>query len=94
MNNYFLIIYFLFSFAFIASSLIVISVVLKAHMSTGRTDMLYLLAGFILIALAGISMLMASALELILFPSIIMPLIISILTAGFLLISYSFLSEV
>jgi len=58
-------------------------------MSTGRTDMLYLLGGFILIALAGVSMLMASALGLISFPSIIMPLVISILTAGFLLISYS-----
>ncbi|WP_048085750.1 hypothetical protein [Archaeoglobus veneficus] len=70
-----------------------IGVVLKAHMSTGRTDMLYLLAGFILIALAGVSMLMASALGLITFPNIVMPLVISILTAGFLLISYSFLSE-
>jgi len=89
LNNYFLIIYFLFSFVFISSSIIVISIVLKAHMSTGRTDMLYLLGGFILIALAGVSMLMASALGLISFPSIIMPLVISILTAGFLLISYS-----
>ncbi len=89
MNNYFLIIYFLFGFVFISSSIIVISVVLKAHISTGRADMLYLLAGFILIALAGVSMLMASALGLISFPSVIMPLVISILTAGFLLISYS-----
>jgi len=93
LNTYFLILYFLFSFVFIASCLLVIGVILKAHMSTGRNDMLYLLAGFILISLSGVSLLMASALELIAMPGIVMPLIISIFVAGFLLISYSFLIE-
>ncbi len=90
MNSHFLILYFLFSFVFIASCLLVIGVILKAHMTTGRTDMLYLLAGFILISLSGISLLMASALELIVMPGIVMPLIISIFVSGFLLVSYSF----
>ena len=70
--------------------MLVIGVILKAHIATGRTDMLYLLAGFILISLSGVSMLMASALELIVMPGIVMPLVISIFVAGFLLISYSF----
>ena len=70
--------------------MLVIGVILKAHIATGRTDMLYLLAGFILISLSGVSMLMASALELVVMPGIVMPLVISIFVAGFLLLSYSF----
>ncbi len=70
--------------------MLVIGVVLKAQVVSLRKDMLFLLAGFILASLAGVAVLMASAFNLIVSPAVVMPLIISILTMGFLFIAHSF----
>lgn len=63
---------------------------MKAQVATSRTDMLFLLAGFILTSLAGVAVFMASAFNLIASPNVVMPLVMSILTLGFLFIAYSF----
>ncbi len=70
--------------------MLVIGVVLKAQVVSLRKDMLSLLAGFILASLAGVAVLMASAFNLIVSPTVVMPLIMSILTMGFLFIAHSF----
>lgn len=70
--------------------MLVIGVVLKAQVVSFRKDMLFLLAGFILASLSGVAVLMASAFDLIISPTVVMPLIMSILTMGFLFIAYSF----
>ncbi|MFP3945563.1 MAG: hypothetical protein ACOC5L_00605 [Halobacteriota archaeon] len=70
--------------------MLVIGVVLKAQVVSFRKDMLFLLAGFILASLSGVAVLMASAFDLIVSPTVVMPLIMSILTMGFLFIAHSF----
>jgi len=89
LNQYFIILFFLFTFAFVGASILLIVVVLKAQTITSRNDMLFFLAGIILIVIAGIGILLASALGLIVSPEIVMPVTISILTGGFLFITYS-----
>jgi|GEM_PF-1541196 hypothetical protein len=93
MNYYFLILYFLFGFALIGGSLLVMGIIIKAHISTHRKDMLWLLAGFSFIAISGFLTLIASLLELVVMPNIVTPLILGALSMGFLLISYSFIAK-